>query len=104
LAGAGIRGSDELDELPRAVVTPDVDAVVAACVFDASECPGATADTSAAIPAVSAAAAPITQRRVRTIRPSAASRASAAFDLRGPGLAIFEFIVGRENQRPVRAV
>lgn len=100
LAGAGIRG---IEEPPLPCVAPDVDAV-AARDFDASECPGATADTSAANPAVSAADPAITQRRVRVIRASAASRASAAVDLDGRGLPIFELIVGRENQRPVRAV
>jgi hypothetical protein len=52
--------------------------------FGASERPGATADTSAANPAVSPAAARMTQRRVRPIRARAASRASAARD-RFPG-------------------
>ena len=50
-------------------------------VFDASDRPGATAETSAAKPAVSAAVPAITQRRVRPTRTMAASRASAADDL-----------------------
>jgi hypothetical protein len=48
--------------------------------FEASERPGARADTSAAKPAVSPAVAMITHRRVRPTRSSAASRASAARD------------------------
>jgi hypothetical protein len=46
--------------------------------FEASERPGARAETSAAKPAVSAAVPMITHRRVRPTRSSAASRASAA--------------------------
>jgi hypothetical protein len=49
--------------------------------LDASERPGATAETSAAKPAVSAAVPTITHRRVRPMREIAASRASAARDL-----------------------
>jgi hypothetical protein len=91
------------EEPPPAVVAPAADAVAAEDFdFDASECPGATADTSAAMPAVIPAVATITQRRVLTIRASAASRASAALDLRG--CPIFELTVAGENQRPVRAV
>ncbi|HUA05343.1 MAG TPA: hypothetical protein VMB27_15670 [Solirubrobacteraceae bacterium] len=68
----GIAVDDDL--APVAVVVPRGD-------FEASDRPGATADTSAAKPAVSAAVAAITHRRVRPIRAIAASRASAARDL-----------------------
>jgi hypothetical protein len=64
--------------------------------------PGATADTSAAKPAVSAVAPAITQRRVDRTRPSAASRINTA-----RGRSTLEdscSIVGRENHRSVRAV
>jgi hypothetical protein len=47
---------------------------------DENDRPGATADTSAANPAVSAAAPAITQRRVDRTRASAASRISMARD------------------------
>jgi len=59
-----------------------LDRAVAAgtCDFEASDRPGATADTRPAIPAVSAAAPAITQRRVRPTRASAASRVRAAGD------------------------
>lgn len=99
-AGAGIRG---IVEPPLTCVAPDVDAV-ATRDFAATECPGATAETSAAKPAVSAAHPTITQRRVRVTRASAASRASAAPDFGGPWCPSFELTVARENQRPVRAV
>jgi hypothetical protein len=52
--------------------------------FEASDLPGATEATSAANPAVSAAVPTITQRRVRRIRESAASRNSAARDRSAP--------------------
>ncbi len=55
--------------------------VVPTVGFDARDRPGATAETSAAKPAVSAAVAAITHRRVRPMRAIAASRASAARDL-----------------------
>jgi len=48
--------------------------------LEASDRPGATTETSAANPAVSAAVPAITHRRARLRRPSAASRASAALD------------------------
>ena len=67
-----------------------------------SECPGATDDTSAANPAVNAAAPAITQRRVRLTRASAASRIIAARD-RSTREDWFS-IVERENHRSVRAV
>ena len=57
-----------------------VEASVRTLVFEASERPGATAETRAANPAVSAAAPAITHRRVRRILVSAASRASTARD------------------------
>jgi hypothetical protein len=69
-------------------IAEDVDGVRGSAVvlvplgdFEASDRPGATAETSAAKPAVSAAAPAITHRRVRTTRRTAASRASAARDL-----------------------
>jgi hypothetical protein len=102
LAGAGIRGIEEPLELAPDVEALAVSAPVLGLDFDASEWPGATADTSATKPAVAAADPAITQRRVRVTLASAASRARAALDLRG--CPIFELIVGRENQRPVRAV
>jgi hypothetical protein len=94
LAGAGIRGIPE----PLLLVDAEATSPLAA-VFDfaARECPGATADTSAAIPAVSAAAAAITQRRVRTIRASAASRASAAPDFDESTCPSLELTVARES-------
>jgi hypothetical protein len=57
-----------------------VDASVRTADFEASDRPGATAETSAAKPAVSAAAPAINHRRVRRTRASAASRASTARD------------------------
>ncbi len=77
--------------------------------FAASERPGATADTRAARPAVSAAAPAITQRRVRLTRESAASRISTARERSRPPVfryscPILSFTIGRENQRSVRAV
>jgi hypothetical protein len=69
---------------------------------DDSECPGATDDTRAANPAVNAAAAAITQRRVRLTRASAASRIIAARDRSIPE-DLFS-IVGRENHRSVRPI
>ena len=59
------------------------DAALADEVLDASDRPGATADTSAAKPAVSPAVARSTQRRVRRTRASAASRIRAARDVFG---------------------
>jgi hypothetical protein len=71
-------------------VLPVEDAVLAtptsAEAFEASDRPGANADTSAAKPAVSAAVAMITQRRVRRTRSSAASRITAARDRSEPKL------------------
>ncbi|MBV8944198.1 MAG: hypothetical protein JOZ95_02165 [Solirubrobacterales bacterium] len=78
-AGGGIAGiADER-------VLPGVERVAVAAEarpgdLDVSVFPGATADTSAAKPAVSAAAAAMTHRRVRLTRASAASRASTARD------------------------
>jgi hypothetical protein len=69
---------------------------------DDNERPGATDDTSAAKPAVSAAAPAITQRRVDLTRASAASRTSTARERSGLRLWAFESIVGRENQHSVR--
>jgi len=66
--------------------------------------PGATADTSAAKPAVIIAAPAITQRRVDLTRASAASRSSMARDRSGFRYWEFESIIRRENQRSVRAV
>ena len=79
LAGGGIGGiADELLRL-------DVECVAVATSarpgdLALSVLPGATADTSAANPAVSAAAPAMTHRRVRLTRSSAASRASTARD------------------------
>ncbi|MGN6871037.1 MAG: hypothetical protein ACTHMY_21805 [Solirubrobacteraceae bacterium] len=64
--------------------------------------PGATADTSAANPAVSAAAPAITPRRVDLTRDSAASRSSTARDRSAFRCSKFGSIIGRENQRSVR--
>jgi hypothetical protein len=72
--------------------------------------PGASAETSAAKPAVRAAAPRITQRRVRPTRARAASRIKTARDrsLPGPPLRylcpIFELTMGRDCQRSVRAI
>jgi hypothetical protein len=68
------------DEEPVARVGAPVEASVRTADFEASDRPGATAETSAAKPAVSAAAPAITHRRVRPTRASAASRASTARD------------------------
>jgi hypothetical protein len=59
--------------------------------------PGATADTSAAKPAVSAAAPAITQRRVDLTRASAASRSSTARDRSAFRYSGFESIIAREG-------
>jgi hypothetical protein len=56
------------------------------CVLEPEERPGATAATSTANPAVNPAAPPITHRRVRPMRSSAASRSDWAADRR-PGAA-----------------
>jgi hypothetical protein len=98
-----MRGIEE-PLLPERVGDVAVDASVLAGDLEASERPGATAETSAANPAVSAAAPTTIQRRVRLIRSSAASRASAARDLFGPMDPIVDFTIDRENQRSVRAV
>jgi len=71
---AGIADDDDDDGRAPAVV------FVALGDFEASDRPGATAETSAAKPAVSAAVPAITHRRVRPMREIAASRASAARD------------------------
>lgn len=85
MAGGGIRGipefplrADEDDEDDDEDEEDATDVSVLGRDFEASDLPGATAETSAANPAVSIAAPAITQRRVRLIRSSAASRASAA--------------------------
>lgn len=84
LAGGGIRGIPEPTARDEALDAEPTDAVAlaveASARLEASERPGATAETSAAMPAVSSAEPAITQRRVRLIRSSAASRASAARD------------------------
>lgn len=82
---------------------------VEAEVFEASERPGASADTSAAKPAVSAAVAKITQRRARLARSSAASRIKTARDRSRPpplrySCRIFELTMDRDCQRSVRAI
>ncbi len=104
-----MRGIAEL--LADAEPDPDDDALATLDApvlvrFDDSERPGATADTSAAKPAVSIAAPAIIQRRVNLTRASAASRSNAARDrsVLGCLYPIFESIIGGENQRSVRAV
>jgi hypothetical protein len=62
-----------------------------------SERPGATADTSAANPAVNAAAPAIIQRRVSLTRASAASRSSMARDRSAFRCSEFEGIMTREG-------
>jgi hypothetical protein len=59
--------------------------------------PGATADTSAAKPAVSAAAPAIVQRRVSRTRANAASRSSMARDRSGLRCSGFESIIATER-------
>ena len=71
---AGITDDDALLAVVTVVAVRSFD-------FEASDRPGATAETSAANPAVSAAVPAITHRRVRPTRNIAASRASAARDL-----------------------
>jgi hypothetical protein len=65
------------DAAPEAVA---LEAAPPAAFGDDTDRPGATADTSAANPAVSTAAPAITQRRVRLTRATAASRISTARD------------------------
>jgi len=75
--------ADPADAADRAdPADPAVLALVDApfALFEDSEWPGATEDTSAANPAVNAAAPAITQRLVRLTRTSAASRIIAARD------------------------
>ena len=62
--------------------------------------PGATADTSAAKPAVSAAAPAITHRRVSRTRASAASRSSIARDRSALRCPEFESIIATETTSP----
>jgi hypothetical protein len=62
-----------------------------------NERPGATADTSAANPAVNAAAPAIIQRRVTLTRASAASRSSMARDRSASRCSGFECIMRREG-------
>jgi hypothetical protein len=64
--------------------------------FEVSVRPGATADTSAAKPAVSAAAPAITQRRVWLTRANAASRIMAARDRSEPR---YSFAIFGSNYR-----
>ena len=70
------------DDLPLVLERVTVAVAVSARPGDleARVFPGATADTSAAKPAVSAADPAITHRRVRPTRASAASRTSTARD------------------------
>jgi hypothetical protein len=90
-----------LDDAALALAAP-------ADAFEASERPGAIADTSAAKPAVRAAAPRITQRRARLTRSSAASRIKTARDRSGPprrwSCPMFEFTIGGDCQRSVRAI
>jgi len=84
-------------------VLPVDDAVVAtsACAeedFEASERPGATADTSAAKPALSAAVAMITQRRVRRTRSRAASRTIGARARSEPKLMRFPIVASLSEE------
>jgi hypothetical protein len=58
------------------VVDPTCAAPDEARTLDPEDRPGETAATSTAKPAVSPAVLPITQRRVRLTRPSAASRSN----------------------------
>jgi hypothetical protein len=76
-ATGGSCGTAE-DAAPAA--DPPVEVSAPDDVFEASDRPGATAETSPAMPAVSAAVPAITHRRVRPTRAMAASRASAARD------------------------
>jgi hypothetical protein len=62
--------------------------------------PGATADTSAAKPAVSAAAPAITHRRVNRTRANAASRSSIARDRSALRCSEFESIIAKERISP----
>jgi hypothetical protein len=79
-----------------------LEAPLALVLFGESERPGATADTSAANPAVSTAAPAITQRRVRLTRASAASRIKTARD-RSDWFPRFDVTSRTGNQRSVRA-
>jgi hypothetical protein len=74
-AAGGSRGIAEADEEDECATA----AAPAGCL-DASDRPGATTETSAAKPAVSAAVPAMTHRRVRLTRANAASRASTARD------------------------
>jgi hypothetical protein len=82
LAGAGMRGIEEpaplADDAARGALA--LGTAPPAAFADDTDRPGATADTSAANPAVSTAAPAITQRRVRLTRATAASRISTARD------------------------
>ncbi|HUJ34991.1 MAG TPA: hypothetical protein VLW51_07260 [Solirubrobacteraceae bacterium] len=79
LAAGGSFGTAD-DELRDPVADPPevLATSVPAGDFEASDRPGATAETRAAKPAVSAAAPAMIHRRVRLTRASAASRASTA--------------------------
>jgi hypothetical protein len=69
---------------------------------DDSDRPGATAETRAAKPAVSAAAPAIIQRLVNLTRASAESRSSTARDRSAFRCSGVESIIARGNQRSVR--
>jgi hypothetical protein len=82
---------------PAAVVLGDVARALKPLADGESDRPGATADTSAANPAVTAAAPTIIQRRVTLTRASAASRSSMARDRSAFRCSGFECIMRREG-------
>jgi hypothetical protein len=94
LARGGICGA-----VARAAVREDVAAVVltagslAWAALAPSDRPGAIAETSPAAPAVSAAVPASTQRRVRTMRASAASRSITARGRSLPGSSFIAKVV-----------
>jgi len=94
LASGGIFFEDVLARAVEAAefaLPEDVSAPAATALFAPNEWPGAIAETSAAMPADSAAAPPMTNRRVRVTRWSAALRSSWATDClrcRGPLLSM----------------
>ena len=82
MAGGGIRGIED----PVLLVEGAALAVTArACDLEASDLPGATAETKAANPAVNTALPAMIQPRARRTRSSAASRVRAERDWLWPG-------------------
>lgn len=98
LASGGIFGSAaRLDT--EALAWPDADVAGWLAVAAPSVLPGAIEETSAAMPALRAAAPAIIHRRVRRVRAIAASRSSAAMDGLRCITAVRETAYGKSKMR-----